>query len=80
MIFQVKDKPTGNTPVTEMLEMDGYEATGKIRQFNKDVVIIAQTANALTGDRENAIAAWCNDYIAKPYNKTSLTALLKKYF
>ena len=27
-----------------------------------------------------AIAAGCNDYIAKPYNKTSLTALLKKYF
>jgi CheY-like chemotaxis protein len=64
----------------EMQEMDGYEATKQIRQFNKDVVIIAQTAYALTGDREKAIAAGCNDYIAKPYNKTSLTALLKKYF
>ena len=64
----------------EMPELDGYEAARQIRQFNKDVVIIAQTAYALNGDREKAIAAGCNDYIAKPYNKTSLTALLKKYF
>jgi CheY-like chemotaxis protein len=64
----------------EMPGMNGYEATGQIRQFNKDVIIIAQTAYALAGDREKAIAAGCNDYIAKPYNKTSLTALLKKYF
>jgi CheY-like chemotaxis protein len=64
----------------EMQEMDGYEATRQIRQFNKDVIIIAQTAYALYGDRAKAIAAGCNDYIAKPYNKTSLTALLKKYF
>ncbi len=34
----------------------------------------------LNGDREKAIAAGCNDYIAKPYNETSLTALLMKYF
>jgi len=64
----------------EMPRMDGYEATRQIRQFNKDVVIIAQTACALTGDREKAIAAGCNDYIAKPFNKTSLLMLLKKYF
>ena len=64
----------------EMPVMDGYEATRQIRQFNKDVIIIAQTAFALAGDREKATAAGCNDYIAKPYNKTSLTALLKNYF
>jgi CheY-like chemotaxis protein len=64
----------------EMPAMDGYEATRQIRQFNKDVIIIAQTAYALDDDREKAIAAGCNDYIAKPYNKNLLTALLKKYF
>ena len=64
----------------EIPEMDGYEATRQIRLFNKNVVIIAQTAAALSGDREKAIAAGCNDYIAKPFNTTSLTALLKKYF
>ncbi len=63
-----------------MPDLDGHEATRQIRQFNKDVVIIAQTANALADDRKKAIAAGCNDYITKPFNKTSLTALLKKYF
>jgi len=64
----------------EMPGMNGYEAAGQIRLFNKDVIIIAQTAYALAGDRAKSIAAGCNDYIAKPYNKTSLTVLLKKYF
>lgn len=64
----------------EMPGMNGYEATRQIRQFNKDVIIIAQTAYALSGEREKATAAGCNDYISKPFNKKSLTALLKKYF
>ncbi|MFA6103181.1 MAG: PAS domain S-box protein [Victivallaceae bacterium] len=63
-----------------MPEMNGYEAARQIRQFNKDVVIIAQTAFALSGEREKIIAAGCNDYISKPFSKTSLTALLKKHF
>ena len=46
--------------------MDGYEAARQIRQFNKDVIIIAQTAFALTGDKERAFQAGCNDYISKP--------------
>jgi PAS domain S-box-containing protein len=64
----------------EMPEMDGYKAARQIRQFNQDVVIIAQTAYALVGEREKAIAAGCNDYIAKPFKPSSLTALLEKYF
>ena len=64
----------------EMPGMDGYEAARQIRQFNKEVIIIAQTAYALTGDREKAIAAGCNDYIAKPFYKNALAELLKKYF
>jgi CheY-like chemotaxis protein len=61
-------------------EMGGYEATKQIREFNKDVVIIAQTAYGLTGDREKAIAAGCNDYISKPIKKDVLIALIYKYF
>jgi CheY-like chemotaxis protein len=61
----------------KMPEMDGYTATRQIRQFNKEVVIIAQTAFGLAGDREKAIAAGCNAYIPKPFNKASLTVLLK---
>ena len=64
----------------KMPKMDGYEATRRIREFNKEVVIIAQTAFAISGDRLKAIEAGCNDYISKPINKTKLHALIKKYF
>ncbi len=63
-----------------MPEMDGYEAIMEIRKFNKDVIIIAQTAFGLSGDRDKALASGCNDYIAKPIIKTELHALIKKYF
>jgi CheY-like chemotaxis protein/anti-sigma regulatory factor (Ser/Thr protein kinase) len=62
-----------------MPDMDGYEATSQIRQFNKDVIIIAQTAYGYSGDSEKAIKAGCNDYISKPINKTLLFELIKKY-
>ena len=60
--------------------MNGLEATQEIRQFNKDVIIIAQTAFGLSSDRERAIEAGCNDYIAKPINMTLLFELIKKHF
>ena len=60
--------------------MDGYEATRQIRQFNKDVIIIAQTAYGLSGERENAIESGCNDYVAKPINREELQQLMQKYF
>jgi PAS domain S-box-containing protein len=63
-----------------MPELSGYEATRLIREFNKNVVIIAQTAYGLSGDREKAIEAGCNDYISKPINKIELLALIQKYF
>ena len=50
----------------QMPGLNGYEATRQIRQFNKDVIIIAQTASGLIGDRDKAMEAGCNDYIAKP--------------
>jgi signal transduction histidine kinase/ActR/RegA family two-component response regulator len=62
-----------------MPDMDGYEATRQIRQFNINVVIIAQTAYAFSGDNEKAIEAGCNDYISKPIKKTFLYELIKKY-
>ena len=60
--------------------MDGYEATKQIREFNKKVIIIAQTAYGLSGDREKSIESGCNDYISKPINKSELLALIQKYF
>ena len=64
----------------KMPEMDGYEATRQIRQFDKEVIIIAQTAFALMGDSEKAIEAGCNDYISKPINRDELMTIIEKYF
>ena len=64
----------------QMPEMDGYEATRQIRKFNSEVVIVAQTAYALSGDDEKTITAGCNDYLTKPIRKEQLVALIQKYF
>ena len=63
----------------KMPVMDGYEASRKIREFNKDVVIMAQTAYALAGDRKKALEAGCNDYISKPIKKKILLEKIEKY-
>jgi len=60
--------------------IDGYEATRQIREFNSNVIIIAQTAYALAGDRDKALLAGCNDYISKPIKPEKLMELLEKYF
>jgi PAS domain S-box-containing protein len=52
--------------------MNGLEATRLIRVFNPTVNIIAQTAYALTGDREKALEAGCNDYLTKPIQRGEL--------
>ncbi len=74
-----------NNPDTDLIlmdikmpEMSGYDATRKIREFNKDIVIIAQTAYSLTGDKEKAIAAGCNDYITKPIDKKELMGKIEE--
>ena len=63
-----------------MPKMDGYEATEQIRRFNKNIVIIAQTANGFNIDKDKAMASGCNDYISKPINKVALIELIQKYF
>ena len=64
----------------KMPGITGYEATHQIRQFNKDVVIIAQTAYGLSGDREKAIASGCTDYISKPINRNEFQRKIQSYF
>jgi PAS domain S-box-containing protein len=61
-------------------EMDGYESTQQIRKFNKDLIIIAQTAFGLMGEKEKALESGCTDYISKPINRVVLLGLLQKYF
>jgi len=64
----------------QMPGMNGYEATRQIREFNKDVVIIAQTAYGLSGDREKAIESGCNDYLSKPINREEFLKVMKAHF
>ena len=61
----------------KMPDLDGYEATRQIREFNMDVIIIAQTAYGLLGDREKTLEAGCNDYISKPIIADELLALIQ---
>jgi PAS domain S-box-containing protein len=60
----------------QMPEMDGMEATQRIRQLpdpvKSAIPIIALTANALKGDSEKYLAVGMNDYLAKPFNEETL--------
>ncbi len=56
--------------------IDGYTATSEIRKFNKELIIIAQTAYALPGDDELAKSVGCNDYITKPIDKNRLIEVI----
>ena len=66
----------------QMPEMDGFEATVQIRKGGKEAdkpVIVAMTANALSGDREICLATGMNDYIAKPVRPQDLEDILRKW-
>ena len=61
--------------------MDGYETTRRIRQKSEfaELPIIALTANALSDERERCRAAGMDDYLAKPFRKDELAALLDQW-
>lgn len=64
-----------------MPEMDGYEATARIRQLPKSlgrVRIVAMTANAMQGDREKCLEAGMDDYVSKPVKLEDLRAALER--
>lgn len=67
----------------QMPIMDGYEATGLIRQHPdtaiKNIPVIAMTANAMAGDREKCIAAGMNDYVSKPIQFELLQKTLARW-
>ncbi len=78
----------------QMPVMDGYEATRKIRDLEREkqkpvpdkksnlpkfIPVIAMTAHSLKGDREKCLDAGMNDYITKPLNFKELTAMVSKW-
>ena len=63
----------------QMPGMDGYEATTRIRQVDKEIPIIALTANAMATDVEKAIEHGASEHIAKPVDVNKLFSALLKY-
>jgi two-component system sensor histidine kinase/response regulator len=68
----------------QMPVMDGYEAAQKIRHsqskvLNRDIPIIAMTANSMEGDRDKCLALGMNDFISKPINPNKVQKVLKRW-
>ncbi len=66
----------------QMPEMDGLEATRRIRRGEagpSHIPIIAMTAHAMQGDREMCLKAGVNDYVSKPITPKALAAVLQKW-
>lgn len=59
--------------------ISGYEATQKIKTFQPNLPIIAQTANVMNNEKVRCIDAGCNDYISKPIDPDEFMSVLAKY-
>ncbi len=62
-----------------MPEVDGYQAAEKIREYNKEIPIIALTAKALAEDREESLQHGMDDYLSKPVSVDAIRDMIVKY-
>lgn len=60
-------------------DMNGFETTQKIKEINPNLPVIAQTAYAMSNDRENCLKNGCDDYVSKPLNKDILFKKINQY-
>lgn len=63
----------------QMPEMNGYEATEILKKRYPEMPVVAQTAFAMSDDREKAIDAGCDDYLAKPIKSKDLLSMAERY-
>jgi two-component system cell cycle response regulator DivK len=61
-------------------DISGLEATGRLKAdpATRHIPVVALTANAMHGDRENCLAAGCDDYLAKPVMKAELLSMVER--
>jgi len=63
----------------QMPEMNGYEATEILKKKFPTLPIVAQTAFAMSDDREKALDSGCDDYLAKPIKSKDLLGVVEKF-
>ena len=63
----------------QMPVMDGFSATTKLRTRGYTAPIVAVTAQSMKGDRERCLAVGCDEYMAKPIDKTGLLSMLRRF-
>ena len=63
----------------QLPDINGIEATKIIKEFRKDLPVIAQTAFAMAGDREKCLEAGCSEYISKPISRVLLLDMINTH-
>jgi len=80
-LLLVKDHPEIELILMDIKlpDMNGYDVTRRILEMRKNIPVVAQTAYAMSGEKERAMASGCSDYLSKPIRKGELVRVLGKH-